>query len=76
MLSNTLVLSSIFYSNYFKMKISVKPDQYKNIIIESLKILYTRQKRVTYGFCILPNHLHLIWHSAQGHKRENVQKIF
>lgn len=29
-----------------------------------------------YGFVIMPNHIHLVWHIAEGHKRENVQRDF
>ena len=51
-------------------------DKYKDIIASSLDFL-TLQKRVAvYGFVIMANHIHLIWHILEGHKKENVQRDF
>jgi len=39
----------------------LKPDKYKDVIIDSLKYLIKIKKIVVYGFVIMPNHIHLIW---------------
>ncbi len=36
-------------------------DEYKLIIINSLKDLVLREKIVVYAFVIMPNHIHLVW---------------
>jgi REP element-mobilizing transposase RayT len=36
-------------------------DEFKNIIIDSLKELVKREKIIVYAFVIMPNHIHLIW---------------
>src|SRR5690606_15972779 len=39
----------------------LKPDKYKNIIIDSLSFLVNKNKIQVYGFVIMPNHIHIIW---------------
>jgi len=39
----------------------LKPDKYKNIIMDSLQYLVKHQKIKIYAFVIMPNHIHLIW---------------
>ncbi|HVD97654.1 MAG TPA: hypothetical protein VNB90_05565 [Cytophagaceae bacterium] len=39
----------------------LKPDKYKDVIIESLSDLVSRDKIAVYAFVIMPNHMHLIW---------------
>jgi putative transposase len=36
-------------------------DNYKTIIIDSLRELVLREKIIVYAFVIMPNHIHLIW---------------
>jgi putative transposase len=36
-------------------------DNYKTIIIDSLRELVLREKIIVYEFVIMPNHIHLIW---------------
>jgi REP-associated tyrosine transposase len=54
----------------------LKDDQYKDIIIESLRFLKNEGSIVVYGFVIMPNHLHLIWQIQDGFKRDNIQMRF
>lgn len=44
-----------------KWKPLLKPDKYKDILINSLKYLVDKKKIAIYGFVIMPNHIHLIW---------------
>lgn len=76
MLSNTEYHPQFFTATILEWKPLLKEGRYKDIIIESLKFLYNNKRAVIYGFCIMPNHIHLIWHIAEGHKRENVQRDF
>jgi len=76
MLSNTEYYPQFFTATILEWKPLLTEDKYKDIIVESLKFLYDNKRAVIYGFCIMPNHIHLIWHIAEGHKRENVQRDF
>ena len=54
----------------------LKPDKYKDIIIQSLKF-FVKEKRIELNaFAIMSNHIHLIWQIQAGHKTENVQRDF
>jgi len=73
--------SPLYHLQYFTATILdwqhlLKPDKYKDIIIQSLQFL-VREKRVELNaFVIMSNHIHLIWQIQEGHKRENVQRDF
>ena len=54
----------------------LKPDKYKQIVLDSLQFLVANKRIKVYGFVIMINHIHLIWHIQRGHKRENVQRDF
>ena len=48
----------------------------KDIIVNSLRFLSKEQRAVIYGFVIMNNHFHMIWHIMNPHKREDVQRDF
>ena len=48
----------------------LRPDKYKNILIESLKYLVERKKIALYGFVIMPNHIHLLWEMLEKNGNE------
>jgi putative transposase len=54
----------------------LKPDKYKQIIIDSLAFLVENERVKVYGFVIMPNHIHLIWKINENHKRKDVQRDF
>ena len=54
----------------------LKHDKYKNIITDSLDYLVNNQRVAVYGFVIMPNHIHLIWHIAENNKRQDIQRDF
>lgn len=54
----------------------LKPDRYKDLVIESLRFLVKEDRILVYAFCVLSNHIHLIWQMKPGHKREDVQRDF
>ena len=54
----------------------LKPDKYKNILIESLSYLVKAGRIKVYGFVIMPNHIHLIWQSVSGFTNDENQLSF
>lgn len=54
----------------------LKPNKYKDIIIDSLAFLVKEKRVKIYGFVIMPNHLHIIWKVQDGIKYEHVQRDF
>jgi len=54
----------------------LKPDKYRNIIIESLRFLVTNKRVVLSAFVIMPNHIHIVWRINKELKYENVQRDF
>jgi putative transposase len=65
-----------FTATILEWKLLLKPDKYKNILIESLKFLVVNKRVVVYGFVIMPNHIHLIWQVQAGYKKADVQRDF
>ena len=54
----------------------LKPDKYKQIIVDSLAFLVENNRVKVYGFVIMPNHIHVVWKINENHKREDVQRDF
>lgn len=54
----------------------LKPDKYKDVIIESLRFLVKHNRVIVYGFVLKQNHIHLLWQLRRGHERQNVQRDF
>lgn len=65
-----------FTATILDWKKLLKPDKYKNIIIDSMRFLVTNQQVVIYGFVIMINHIHLIWQMKAGIKTSYLQRIF
>ncbi len=51
-------------------------DNFKDIIVSSLRFLSKENRVIVYGFVIMTNHFHLIWQIHGDHIRENVQRDF
>lgn len=51
-------------------------DDYKQVIIDSLRFLVSNQRVKLYAFVIMPNHIHLIWKAINGHLRKDIQRDF
>ena len=68
--------SQFFTATILEWKQLLKKDRYKDIIVSSLQFLVQNKRVAVYGFVIMPNHIHIIWQIAQGHKREHVQRDF
>ncbi len=54
----------------------LKPDKYKDVIIDSLRFLVKEKRVEVNAFTIMINHMHLIWQIQDGFKREDVQRDF
>ena len=60
----------------YQWKHLLKPDKYKEVVVDSLRFLVKEERVIVFAFCILSNHLHLIWQMKPGHQREQVQRDF
>jgi putative transposase len=54
----------------------LKPNKYKDIIIDSLRFLCNQNKVHVYGFVIMPNHIHLIWQINNEYTLDKIQLSF
>ena len=54
----------------------LKPDKYKDIVIDSLRFLVNEKRIILNAFVIMDNHLHLIWQMQAGVKAKDVQRDF
>jgi putative transposase len=54
----------------------LKPDKYKQLIMDSLRFLVENKRIYLYGFVIMPNHIHLLWRMQEGHDERDVQRDF
>lgn len=67
---------TFFTATILEWKHLLKPDKYKQIIVDSLRYLVEQKRVKVYAFVIMPNHLHLLWKMEEPHKREDVQRDF
>ncbi len=67
---------AFFTATILEWKHLLKPDKYKDIILNSLRYLVENKRVKVYGFVIMPNHLHLLWKMEEPYKREDVQRDF
>lgn len=60
---STIQLGEVYFwtATIHQWKHLLKPNKYKQIIIDSLQNLVARKLITVYGYVIMPNHLHLIW---------------
>ena len=54
----------------------LKPDKYKDILIQSLQYLTANKQITLYAFVIMSNHIHLIWQALPGKTPEQIQHSF
>jgi putative transposase len=76
MLGLTEYYPQFFTATILEWKHLLKPDKYKDIVVNSLDFLVENNRVAVYGFVIMPNHIHLIWQMAENHERENIQRDF
>ena len=70
--NSRMVLNEVYFwtSTIKDWKKLLKPDKFKNLIIEALKILVNKKQIIVYGFVIMPNHLHIIWELTSMNGKE------
>ena len=51
-------------------KLLLKPDKYKNLIIDQLKSQVDKGQICVYGFVIMPNHIHILWELIEMNGKE------
>ncbi len=68
----TLLLEQpyFFTATILNWKHLLKPDKYKQIVVDSLKYLVENKRIAVYGFVIMPNHIHLIWEMLPSKQKE------
>ncbi len=54
----------------------LKDDEYKMVVINILRNLVLYEKVEVYAFCILSNHIHIIWHLSDKTKGSEIRKYF
>ena len=54
----------------------LKPDKYKDVILQSLQYLVVNKQVTLYAFVIMSNHIHLIWQALPGKTPQQIQHIF
>ena len=54
----------------------LKPDKYKQLIVESMDFLVKDKRVKIYGFVIMPNHMHIVWRIEEDRVLEDVQRDF
>ena len=65
-----------FTATNLNWKKLLAPDKYKDVIIESMRFQVKDGRVIIYGFVIMPNHIHIVWHLRAGKIREHVQRDF
>jgi putative transposase len=50
-----------FTATILEWKKLLKPDKYKDILVQSLPYLVKEARVKVYAFVIMDNHIHLIW---------------
>jgi REP element-mobilizing transposase RayT len=65
-----------FTATILEWKRLLKPEKYKQIIIESLRFMVDDRRIVVFAFVIMDNHIHLIWQMRDEMKTADVQRDF
>lgn len=65
-----------FTATNLEWKKLLKPDKYKNIVINSMRFLVRKKRMKIFAFVIMENHIHLIWQILPDNEPESVQRDF
>jgi REP element-mobilizing transposase RayT len=66
-----------FYTaTIYQWKYLLNADEYKSIIVESLRFLVDNNRATIYAFVIMPNHIHLLWRINSSWNLTRVQADF
>lgn len=69
------------YPHYFtatnlEWKKLLEKQKYKDIIIESMRFMVKDKRVIIYGFVIMDNHIHIIWHLQANKSVKRYKGIF
>ena len=75
------MLSSNYFPDYYtatilEWKPLLKPDKYKELIIDSFRFLVQQRRAKIYGFVIMVNHIHVIWQALGEQSPKEIQLSF
>jgi putative transposase len=59
-----------FTATIYDWKLLLEKDEFKLIVINSLRNLVERNLICIYGFTVMPNHIHLLWEMKQPNGKE------
>ena len=62
-----------FTATIYKWKPLLLKDEYKEIVLNSLKFLVNNQRVKIFGFVIMPNHIHIIWNILEDQTKNLTQ---
>ena len=68
--------AQFFTATIYKWQPVLQADRYKNIVIESLQFLVTKERIELNAFVIMDNHIHLIWQAMNEFTPSNIQASF
>jgi len=56
-------LNAVYFwtSTIIEWKHLLKQEKYKQVVLDSFKVLVDKELVKIYGFVIMPNHIHIIW---------------
>lgn len=63
-----------FTATVLNWKHILKPDKYKDVLIESFKFLVSTNRVRIFAFVIMPNHFHTIWRINKSLEKSNFQR--
>ncbi len=65
-----------FTASIYKMQHLLMDDSYKDIIIDSLRFLVQDNRIELSAFCLMSNHVHMIWQPLQQYELTQIQSSF
>jgi putative transposase len=68
------LLPSFLTAVCYDFKMLLEEEKYKLIVINSLKYIVHTGEIVIYGYVIMGNHIHLIWHAIGTKTNEQLQR--
>jgi putative transposase len=65
-----------FTATILEWKPLLKPEKYKEVVVESLSYLAKEKRARIYAFVVMSNHIHFIWQTLSGYKPQENQLSF
>lgn len=62
-----------FTATNYQWNTLLSDDKHKNIILSTLQFLVKENRVKVFGYVIMPNHLHIIWHLSEGQTKNSTQ---